>query len=366
MSHSEQDKKDGLSIETWRREYSLRKSVEPSNHDIETKKAETQTKTTLVQTIIDPVVLKKIHNLEEELLNVKKKMRKQKAQNPSSSGSSESDSDDSDDQKTTEIIKSNKPTKAAISTSSSSVIIPSTSTSTLSTTINEKKVILIDNSSETSSTETEEKQDSTDATIIENTNSEVELKTLTAEKKPSTTSLQTTTVAPHIKNTSLIDFGHNKRAVEKNEDSIMQLKFKQGIIPARERARNDSSRESKKNKNVTTTEISQKVVTTKSEIYELQFNIKHDINLVTFTKVEKSTTPIPKPVDIMLKSHGNDTKTKVKSTTKYSKHMTDIPDIVDVLNVLNSTISTQDKLERLQSLRRNIDLMSDDDPNGII
>lgn len=365
MSNSEQDKKDGLSIETGRREYSIRKSIEPGNYDVETKQAETQTKTTLVKTIIDPVVLKKIHNLEEELLNVKKKMRKQKTQNPSTSGSSESDCDDSDDQKSTKTTKNSKPTKATISTSSSSAIFPSTSTSTLSTTMNEKKVIMIESSSESSSTETEEKQDSTNATIIESTNSEVVLKTLTAEKKPPTTSLQTTTVAPYFKNTSLIDFDHDKRAVGKNEDSLMQLKFNQGIIPARARARDDSSRESKKIKNATYTEISQSVVTTKNEIYALQFNIKHDINLVTFTKVEKPTTPIPKPVDIILRSHGNNTNTKVKSSTKDSKHITDIPDIVDVINVLNSTISTQDKLERLQSLRHNIDLMSDDDPNSI-
>lgn len=373
MSHSEQDKKDGLSIEGWRRDNFYRRNNEPDYGKAVVKQAGqevTETRTTLVETTIDPIVLKKIHNLEEELLNVKKKIREQRSDKRSTSGSSESDSEDSDDQKTTETTKSSKPTKPTISTTVTLATFPTTTSTIISTTANQKTNTMTESSSESSSTETEENQDSTNATTIESTISEVKPKTLTSEKKPPatpTTSFTTGTIDPHIINTTLIDINREKKSyVGKKEDSSMQVRPQhQGIIPIRERARDENPKDTKKYFNdttVVTTEMSQGVVTFKNDVFEVKFNIKHD-GTFEFTKIEP-TVATPKPLDIVPKSN-NDAILKVKNSTKYFKQVSDVPDIVDVIGVLNSTMSTQDKLKKLQSLRRKIDLMSDDDPNGI-
>lgn len=356
MSHSEQDKKDGLSIEGWRRENFYRRSnINDLNSNNAVFKQEKQevTKTT-VETTIDPVVLKKIHNLEEELLDVKKKMREQKKEKPSTSGSSESDSDDSDDVKTTETTKMSKPTKTSAFITATTVSLPTTtSTTTVSTTINQKANTMTESSSESSSTETEEKQESTNATTTESTISEVEEKTLTTEKKSPptpTTSFTTTKIDLPIKNSTLMDLDRERKS-----------------IVIKDRPRDDNSKDSKRTLNATihtTAEISQDTVTIRNDVFELKFNIKHDGARLEFTKIEP-TSLTSKPVDTIHKSHGNDTNSKVKHSTKHSKHITAVPDIVDVISVLNSTMSNHDKLERLQSLRRKIDLLSDDDPNGI-
>lgn len=369
MSHSEQDKKDGLSIEGWRRDFFSRKSNEPYNNRaiVEQAKQEvTETRTPYAETTIDSIVLKKIHNLEEELLSVKKKMQEQKLKKSSTSGSSESDSDDSDDQKPNEITKSSKPTKTTISTTATSTTSPTTTTTMVSTTTNQKTSMVMISSSESSSTETDYILDSTNGTTIESTTSDVEVKTLTSEKKPPatpTTSLTPTKVDLPIINTTLIGVNREKKSfVGKKEDSAKQMKFNQGII---ERARDNNSKDSKNNLNtttVTTTETSQGVIIS-NDVFEVQFNINQDGTMV-FTKIEP-TTSTPKPVDIVLKSYYNDANSKAKNSTRQSKQITEVPDIVDVISVLNSTMNTEEKLKKLQNLRRKIDLMSDADANGI-
>lgn len=345
-----------MSIETWRRKKVLRRINQPKNNNADKKQVRhetTETRTTFAETTLDPIVLKKIHNLEKELLHIKRKMRKQKAEDTSTSRSSGSESDSSEEQKTIGTTKKSKPT---IFTSVTPVTYPSTA---VSSTTNEKTTTTTESPSE-SSTETEEEQDSTNATTIKITISEVELKKLTTEKKPlsrPTTTFKTTEVDPLV-NTKLIDSVPEKTTiVEKEEDNLVQFRASDETMSVREKGRVDNSRDSKRNLSKTPakiTEMTQGVVTTKNDVYELQFNA-----------LIESTTPAPEPVDIIFRNRNNDTSSKVKNTTKHSKHMTDIPNIVDVISILNSTISMQDKLKRLQSLRRKVDLMSDDDFNAI-
>lgn len=362
QSHSEQDKIDGLSIETGRS--ILRRTNEPKSNDAiptQAQQEKTQTLTTFVETTLDPVVQNRIHNLEEELSNVKKRMRSENTDNTSTSESSEGESDSSEEQKTTKTTKSSKPAKSINSTSATPVNYSLSSTTMAPTMRNVETIAMTESSGEFYSTETEESEDLTNATTIKITTSKVESKTSASEKKstaPPTTSFKTTTVDPPI-NTTLIGFvPENQKTVEKNED----VRVNQGIISGNYKSRDYNLRDLKNNGNATTaatTETSQ-VVITKNGVFELRFNIQHDSTSLKSTKTE--STPIPKPVDIVFKSHSNETSSNVENTTK---HTPEILDIVDVISVLNSTMSPHDKLEKLQSLRRNIDLTSDDEVIGI-
>lgn len=363
-SQSDQDRKDGLSIEEWRRAtFFYRRSKEDKNKPVtkEVKQEVNETETTTVVSTID-TYLEKIHNLEEELLDVKKKMREQEKENKFS-GLSDTDSESSYDQKATELTRSTKPSKSSVSTT---VVTeePSTTacTTTVSTTTTEKTTPSSKSSSEYSSTEGKENEDSTNGTTIENTISVVDVKTKTSEKNPPTTSLTTTTVEPpFINTTSIILNREDKLILGNNNDTPTQI-F--GMNNAVERSRDDKTKDFNKYSNTTTevtTEMSHGVVVTREHVFEIKFNIKNDGGMI---ETETPATATPEAVNIVFKSQDIDAVLKVKNSTK-SNQTTDVPDMVDVISVLNSTMSTKDKLEKLQSLRRKMDLMSDDDPNGI-
>lgn len=358
MSHSEQDKKDGLSIEAFRRGISYYRRDEADNNTLERKQEVRETVATTIKTTIDPYVLQKIYNLEEELMDVKKKM--QEPVNKSTSESSDSESESSDEKNATES-KRHKTTKTSIST----IVNEDPKSASAGSTTAQKITSVSESSSENSSSETEAK-DSANGTTTENTTSEVEVKT--SDKKPTenlnlqktTTSLTTTTNSPLINNSTstMLVSGKKTNSIIKDDTQISRMN------PAIPRAKNVNQNDLKKYSNTTTeltTEVFQNVAVTRNDVFEIKFSIKQDSAV---TETETPTTAKLDSINIIFKSHDDDANSKVKNSTNYS-NQTDIPDIVDVISVLNSTMSTKEKLEKLQGLRRKIDLMSDDDPNAM-